>query len=496
MGRSLASDMSTGEVVGEGRSRDSVEPDQRRGQPRRDDDRRLPPVRPADRPVRRRHAAPDRQAVRGRQRSGSRHSSLPDGRVLAGNGAVQRPDPLGPRPRVVAGLRLPRRRSQPDGGGVGRVHRRQTSRTGEPAPTGLLGVFSDVGRRRSRPARTGAQTRRYGSRRCHRSAPGRDYPRVREHHRAGGTGHGRAALSPSFSDTPWRRVGSGLTRKLLAFNGQVWLGGVVAARSAGAWVVAGCLLVATSCSGEQSARSTATVGTSSSTSVNSSSVAATTMAAASTTIDPTQASFNWTSEGNGRVETGSLEVPLDYDDPAAATITLAVARHRATDPELRVGSLLVNPGGPGFGGSALAEDAKRIYGPELLKRFDIIGWDPRGTGESTPCDRLRRHLRPVLRDRDRCRHARRRRRSLPAPRRVRCGLHRALGPTARPHRDRRRGTGHRRHPGRPRRGQRFPTSGSATARGSAPPGPPCSPRPCGRPCSTGRPTPRPATPKA
>ena len=48
------------------------------------------------------------------------------------------------------------------------------------------------------------------------------------------------------------------------------------------------------------------------------------------------------------------------------------------------GSLLVNPGGPGFGGSVLAAFAPQIYDDALLDRFDIVGWDPRSTGLSTP----------------------------------------------------------------------------------------------------------------
>ena len=46
--------------------------------------------------------------------------------------------------------------------------------------------------------------------------------------------------------------------------------------------------------------------------------------------------------------------------------------------------MLVNPGGPGFGGQYLAQQAENIYSQSLLDHFDIIGWDPRGTGESVP----------------------------------------------------------------------------------------------------------------
>lgn len=91
----------------------------------------------------------------------------------------------------------------------------------------------------------------------------------------------------------------------------------------------------------------------------------------------------WT-EVEAGIDEGTLDVPLDYDDPDGTTITLYLIRHRAVDPASRIGSLLVNPGGPGYGGSGLAYGADGIYGQDLLDRFDIIGWDPRGTGLSQP----------------------------------------------------------------------------------------------------------------
>ncbi|MEN9645029.1 MAG: hypothetical protein RL238_1698 [Actinomycetota bacterium] len=98
---------------------------------------------------------------------------------------------------------------------------------------------------------------------------------------------------------------------------------------------------------------------------------------------PGDAAFGWTSFGDG-LEEGYLEVPLDWSDPDGDTISLYVVRHRAVDPDRRIGTLLVNPGGPGFGGSGLAYSADSVYGQDLLDRFDIVGWDPRGTGYSEP----------------------------------------------------------------------------------------------------------------
>ena len=83
-------------------------------------------------------------------------------------------------------------------------------------------------------------------------------------------------------------------------------------------------------------------------------------------------------------ESTRLVVPLDYSNPDGDTISIYVVRHPARNQTERIGSLLVNPGGPGFGGSILAEYATQIYDAALLDRFDIVGWDPRGTGMSEP----------------------------------------------------------------------------------------------------------------
>lgn len=92
--------------------------------------------------------------------------------------------------------------------------------------------------------------------------------------------------------------------------------------------------------------------------------------------------IEWT-DGGGGAEEGRLEVPLDHDDPAAGTIELALLRIPAGDPANRIGSLLVNPGGPGASGIDLAAAAPFFIGDDVLDRFDVIGWDPRGVGAST-----------------------------------------------------------------------------------------------------------------
>ena len=93
--------------------------------------------------------------------------------------------------------------------------------------------------------------------------------------------------------------------------------------------------------------------------------------------------IEWSSCGES-VDCGTLLVPYDYDKPDIGSFTLRLSRHNAAKPDKRIGALLVNPGGPGSAGQFLAQYADQIYGQELLDHFDIIGWDPRGTGESTP----------------------------------------------------------------------------------------------------------------
>lgn len=82
----------------------------------------------------------------------------------------------------------------------------------------------------------------------------------------------------------------------------------------------------------------------------------------------------------------TLTVPLDYRRPGDATIDLALLRVPAGDPDARVGSLVVNPGGPGAPGTDYAASGQ--FGATLSDRFDIVGFDPRGTGDSAPVDCL------------------------------------------------------------------------------------------------------------
>ncbi len=82
----------------------------------------------------------------------------------------------------------------------------------------------------------------------------------------------------------------------------------------------------------------------------------------------------------------TLRVPLDWARPAGEQIELALSRVRAGKPAQRIGSLLVNPGGPGAPGVEFAPQVANILPRSITDRFDIVGWDPRGTGKSTAVD--------------------------------------------------------------------------------------------------------------
>jgi len=82
-------------------------------------------------------------------------------------------------------------------------------------------------------------------------------------------------------------------------------------------------------------------------------------------------------------ECATAIAPLDWENPSAATdIELALARHQATGA--KIGSLFVNPGGPGASGyDFIHDDVDYAASAELQARFDVIGWDPRGVGRSS-----------------------------------------------------------------------------------------------------------------
>ncbi len=85
----------------------------------------------------------------------------------------------------------------------------------------------------------------------------------------------------------------------------------------------------------------------------------------------------------GSYDCATITAPLDWDDPAAGEVELAIIR-RAADSGTPLGSLLVNPGGPGASGyDLIADSANFAVGSVLADAYDVVGFDPRGVGRSS-----------------------------------------------------------------------------------------------------------------
>jgi pimeloyl-ACP methyl ester carboxylesterase len=80
----------------------------------------------------------------------------------------------------------------------------------------------------------------------------------------------------------------------------------------------------------------------------------------------------------------TITVPLDYSKPTGQTIELRARKVLARDRTGKIGTLFINPGGPGVSGQSFAAAAGFVLGAQLLRKFDVIGWDPRGVAQSTP----------------------------------------------------------------------------------------------------------------
>jgi len=112
------------------------------------------------------------------------------------------------------------------------------------------------------------------------------------------------------------------------------------------------------------------------------------VAAAPASAAPSQPTIAWSPcyrDFGYPFECGTLQVPLDYRDPGRAAISLAVIRLPATNPSRRIGSLVLNPGGPGGSGVDFVLFAGPfLYTDEVRAHFDLVGFDPRGINRSTP----------------------------------------------------------------------------------------------------------------
>ncbi len=85
-----------------------------------------------------------------------------------------------------------------------------------------------------------------------------------------------------------------------------------------------------------------------------------------------------------RLRCTTLKAPLDYRAPRGATIDIAVSRMRTAKPGLRRGILLHNAGGPGGASLNLPSSYVHVYPQDILDRYDLVSFDPRGVGYSSP----------------------------------------------------------------------------------------------------------------
>jgi pimeloyl-ACP methyl ester carboxylesterase len=85
----------------------------------------------------------------------------------------------------------------------------------------------------------------------------------------------------------------------------------------------------------------------------------------------------------GDFDCAVVNVPLDYSAPAGAQIGIALQRRRAVGPS-PVGSVLINPGGPSGSGIAFLTNRPKLFSPPAREKYHVIGFDPRGVGQSAP----------------------------------------------------------------------------------------------------------------
>ena len=97
---------------------------------------------------------------------------------------------------------------------------------------------------------------------------------------------------------------------------------------------------------------------------------------------PTVTPARWADCGSG-FACAEIRVPSDYAAPSKGYLNISIIRAAATKPAKRIGSLFVNPGGPGASGVEFVRDGLELFPKALRERFDIVGFDPRGVNSST-----------------------------------------------------------------------------------------------------------------
>lgn len=94
------------------------------------------------------------------------------------------------------------------------------------------------------------------------------------------------------------------------------------------------------------------------------------------------ANINWQACEPSGYQCGHLQVPLDYSQPASATLNLALKRRPANQPKRKIGTLFIEPGGPGGSGVDSLPMFATAVSQDILDYFDMVGFDPRGVGAS------------------------------------------------------------------------------------------------------------------
>jgi pimeloyl-ACP methyl ester carboxylesterase len=113
-------------------------------------------------------------------------------------------------------------------------------------------------------------------------------------------------------------------------------------------------------------------------------------------VSPTPAGRIAWSDCGRELQCARVRVPLDWSRPHGPKLVLAVIRHLASRPARRIGSLFINPGGPGGSGVGAVRGGGAALDAELDGRFDVVSWDLRGSASST-------HVRCFASERDRSR---------------------------------------------------------------------------------------------
>ncbi len=160
------------------------------------------------------------------------------------------------------------------------------------------------------------------------------------------------------------------------------------------WLAAATLatvaMVAASCSGAGSPKVTGTsTGDPASTSTSSVSASTSTSTGGSTSTTAgagaTVEAATWrTCPTDATLECATVAMPRVYGDATKGVINVKMARIKAAQPSRRIGSLFLNPGGPGGSGIEFLPDIAKKLPKALKDRFDLIGFDPRGVGQSDP----------------------------------------------------------------------------------------------------------------